>query len=45
MKTFIITIIFLSGGITTLSYQGYAEEEAYEYAESMCSRFDSVKVY
>ena len=45
MKTFIIMIMFLNGGTTTLSYQGYDKEEAYEYAESMCSRFDTVNIY
>ena len=45
MKTFIIMIMFFNGGTTTLSYQGYDKEEAYEYAESMCSRFDTVNIY
>lgn len=45
MKTFIIIIMFLNGGTTTLSYQGYDRQEAFEYAESICSKFDNVNVY
>ena len=45
MKTFIIIIMFFNGGTTTLSYQGYDREEAYEYASSICTRFDSINVH
>ena len=45
MKTFIIIIMFLNGGTTTLSYQGYDREEAFEYASSICTRFDSINVH